>query len=71
MRDEFKNLTLETMEGIMTLNYSSQACMTKFLIQALIESKGQIVFTNSIAGLIPIPVRTMYVASKFALDRFA
>ncbi len=72
MRDFFKNMTLETSQRIMTLNYTSHCALTRYLIDDMLKKEsGHIVMVSSISGLYPTPLRTLYASSKFGIDRFS
>jgi short-subunit dehydrogenase len=56
----------------MNVNCMSHIAITKALLPGMIErSKGHIVNILSISGLMGVPVRTLYCASKFAMDGFS
>ena len=58
-------------EKMMNVNCTSHIAVTKAVLPGMIERKsGQIVNISSMAGLVGVPVRTMYSASKFALSGF-
>jgi len=72
IRDEFKEVEFSTVEHIMNVNTMSAISLTKgFLPKMIKQGGGQIVFMNSICGLLGVPTRTIYSASKFALTGFA
>ncbi|KAF2880702.1 hypothetical protein ILUMI_25473 [Ignelater luminosus] len=56
---------------IMTVNYFGAVALTKAALPHMIKQKqGYIVFINSVQGLIAIPNRSAYAASKHALKAF-
>jgi short-subunit dehydrogenase len=55
---------------IMDVNYLGAVYPTYYALQALKESRGQIVVVSSLAGLTGVPLRTGYAASKHALFGF-
>lgn len=72
MRDQFHNLQLKTAEQMMNVNYLSAVCLSRYIGEEMTKRKsGQIVNVNSVAGLFPVPVRTLYSASKYAMTMFA
>jgi NADP-dependent 3-hydroxy acid dehydrogenase YdfG len=52
-------------------NYVAPRELTRLLLPSLIESRGEVVFVNSTAGLNPVASAAGYSASKQALRRFA
>ena len=72
MREEFLNTEYSTCEYMMNTNCLSHIALTKALLPKMIANKsGQFVNILSISGLMGVPVRTMYSASKFAMDGFS
>lgn len=56
---------------IMTVNYFGQIALTKILLQGMVSrNRGHIVAISSVQGLIGIPYRSAYAASKHALQAF-
>lgn len=60
----------EIMKKIMDVNLFGYVNMTKYTLPYLKQTKGQIVVVSSISGIIPLPLRTAYCASKFAVNGF-
>lgn len=57
---------------IMTINYFGSVALTKAVLPKMVELKsGHIVFVSSVQGLIAIPDRSAYAASKYAMQAFA
>lgn len=73
MREEFINCDYKTCEYMMNTNCLSHIALVKALLPQMIDAKqgGHIVNILSISGLMGVPVRTMYCASKFAMDGFS
>jgi dehydrogenase/reductase SDR family member 7B len=73
MREEFANCEYKTCEYMMNTNCLSHIALVKGVLPNMISSKrgGHIVNILSISGLMGVPVRTMYSASKFAMDGFS
>ena len=73
MREEFTNLEFSTCEYLMNTNCMSHIALTKSLLPKMIKEKNHAQIENilSISGLMGVPVRTMYCASKFAMDGFS
>ncbi|KIG11884.1 Short-chain dehydrogenase/reductase SDR [Enhygromyxa salina] len=61
----------EVFDSIMRVNFFGTVHVTRALLPALIESRGQIGIVSSLAGVIGIYGYTAYGASKFALRGFA
>ena len=60
----------ELLERLMRTNYLGAAWLTWRALPALIESRGRIVAVSSLAGLVGVPTRTGYSASKHAMIGF-
>lgn len=54
----------------MDTNFFGMVYCTKFALPYLIMQKGTIIGISSITGLAPLPGRTGYAASKYAMDGF-
>ncbi len=70
MRAKFEDLDLSVVKELMDTNFNGAVYCTKFALPYLIKQKGTIIGVSSISGLTPLPGRTVYVASKYALDGF-
>ncbi len=70
MRALFIDLQLDVMRRLMDTNYWGTVYCTKFALPHLLKTGGSLVGVISIAGLIGIPGRTAYSASKFAIRGF-
>jgi short-subunit dehydrogenase len=66
--DELEDVDL--LERLMRLNYLGAAWLTRRALPALAAARGRIVAIASIAGLVGIPTRTGYAASKHAMVGF-
>jgi len=66
--DEVKDLS--AYERIMQVNYLGAVHCTHAALPHLKASRGQIVAISSLSGLVGVPTRTAYVASKHALQGF-
>ena len=72
MREEFKNMEFSTCQQLMNINCMSHIAVTKALLPGMVQrQKGHIVNILSVSGLMGVPVRTLYCASKFAMDGFS
>ena len=71
MRDEFVNCDFSIADKLMRVNCLSPIALIKgFLPRFIKDGGGQIVNVLSVAALLGTPVRSLYSASKFALDGF-
>jgi short-subunit dehydrogenase len=57
-------------EDLMRINFWGSVWCTHAALPALKQSRGQIVAVSSLAGLVGVPGRTAYSASKFAMSGF-
>ena len=71
MREEFKLLDFEVCESMMNTNLLSHIAATKAALPHMIKQQsGIIVNISSGSGIMGLPVRTLYSASKFGLSGF-
>jgi NAD(P)-dependent dehydrogenase (short-subunit alcohol dehydrogenase family) len=70
MRALFNELDLEVFRQVMDTNFMGTVYMTKAALPYIIRSKGSIVGISSVAGIVGLPGRTAYSASKFAMKGF-
>ncbi len=66
----FADLDLNVIHKVMNINYWASIYTTKFALPYILESKGSIVAISSISGFSPLPARTGYCSSKYALHGF-
>ncbi len=66
----FTDLNLEVIHKVMDVNYWGSVYCTKYAIPYLVQSKGSVVAISSISGFSPLPGRTGYCSSKYALHGF-
>ncbi len=66
--DELEDVGL--LERLMRLNYLGAAWLTRRALPALIAARGRIVAVSSLTGLVGVPTRTGYAASKHAMIGF-
>lgn len=73
MREEFMDTTYDTCEYMMNTNCLSHIALVKAVLPNMVSGGkgGSIVNILSISGLMGVPVRTMYCASKYAMDGFS
>jgi len=60
----------DLLEQLMRTNYLGAAWLTWRALPALVAARGRIVAVSSIAGLVGVPTRTGYSASKHAMTGF-
>ena len=69
-RAMFADLDLSVIHKVMNINYWSSVYTTKYALPYLLETKGSVVAISSISGFAPLPARTGYCSSKYALHGF-
>lgn len=69
-RSAFRETSLDVYRRVMEVNFFGAVTCTRAAIESVIERKGTIVVTSSIAGIGPLLGRTGYSASKHALHGF-
>ena len=72
MREEFHNLDFSVCETMVNTNLLSHIAATKAALPEMMLKKGNLHIVNIISGsgILGLPVRTMYSASKFGLAGF-
>ncbi|CAI2376331.1 unnamed protein product [Moneuplotes crassus] len=72
MRGKFKNLQLKVVKQIMNANFLSACTLTRYIGEGMVSRKsGHIINNGSVAGLFPLPLRSIYSASKYAMRVFS
>jgi NAD(P)-dependent dehydrogenase (short-subunit alcohol dehydrogenase family) len=66
--DELEDLDI--VEDLMRTNYYANVYLTRFAVQHLKKSAGQVLVVSSMSGKVGTPQRSAYCASKFALGGF-
>lgn len=66
----FMNTQIEVYRRVMEANFFGAVNLTQAALEALLQSRGQIMVLSSIAGFAPLVGRTGYCASKYALHGF-
>ncbi|KAF5269859.1 hypothetical protein FQR65_LT17911 [Abscondita terminalis] len=70
-RGSINNTTIDVFKNLMTVNYLGTVAFTKEILPHMIQrQQGHIAFMSSIQGLIAIPYRAAYAATKHALQAF-
>jgi len=70
MRAMFNDLDLQVIHRLMDTNFYGTVNCTKFALPYLLQSQGSVVGVISIAGFNPLPARTGYSSSKYAIRGF-
>lgn len=70
MRALFNECEIEVIKRLMDTNFWGTVYCTKYALPQLLQHKGSVVTVSSVAGLVGLPARTGYSASKFALEGF-
>ena len=70
MRAIFEELELKVLHKLMNTNFWGTVNCTKHALPWLLKSKGSVVAVSSIAGFAPLPGRTGYSSSKYAIHGF-
>jgi len=70
MRALFNEIELDVFEKIMNINFMGTVNCTRYAINHILKQKGSIVGISSISGLTPLPARTAYASSKYAMFGF-
>jgi len=70
MNARFAELELEVLRRIMEINFFATVALTKEVLPHLVAARGRIAVVSSLIGLVGVPTRTAYAASKHALHGF-
>ena len=70
MRAMFMDLDLDVLRRLMDVNFWGTVQCTKAALPYLLKSRGTVVGVISVAGFSPLPARTGYSSSKFAVRGF-
>jgi short-subunit dehydrogenase len=70
MRAMLEDCELAVLKRVMGINFWGTVYCTKFSLPELLKNKGSIVSVSSVSGLVGLPARTGYSASKYAIDGF-
>jgi dehydrogenase/reductase SDR family protein 7B len=70
-RSNFLATKLEVDERVMQINFFSGVTLAKALIPKMVaQQSGKVIWISSVQGLVGIPSRTSYAASKFAVQGY-
>jgi short-subunit dehydrogenase len=70
MRAIFGEVEINVLKRLFDVNFWGAVHCTKYALPYLIASKGTVVGMSSLAGIVGLPARTGYSASKYALHGF-
>lgn len=70
MRALFVDADISVIEKLMQVNFWGTVYTTKFALPHILKNGGSVVGISSIGGLIGLPARTGYSASKYAMQGF-
>lgn len=70
MRAILAECDLKVIRHVMDINFWGTVYCTKFALPYLLENKGSVVSVSSVSGLVGLPGRTGYSASKYAITGF-
>lgn len=70
MRALFADLQLDVLHRVMDVNFWGTVYCTYYALPALLKTSGSVVGISSVAGIVGLPARTGYSASKFAMHGF-
>ena len=70
MNARFAELDLAVVRRLMEINYFAAVALTQAVLPALLAARGRIAVVSSLTGLVGVPTRTAYAASKHALHGF-
>ncbi len=66
----FNDLEIDVIKKVMAVNYWGTVYTSKFALPHLLKAKGSLVAISSISGMSPLPARTGYCSSKYAVHGF-
>jgi short-subunit dehydrogenase len=68
----FATMPVTDMSTLLDVNLRAPLLLTRAVLPSMLDQRrGALVFTTSIAGLLPVPTEAAYCASKAALESFA
>lgn len=70
MRAMFNEADLGVIKQVMDINFWGAVYCTKYALPELLKNKGSVITVSSVSGLVGLPARTGYSASKYALNGF-
>lgn len=70
MRAMFSDLDVEVFDKVMDVNFRGTVYCSKYALTHILKQKGSIVGVSSISGFSPLPARTAYCSSKYAMFGF-
>lgn len=70
MRALFEDLKMEVFRRVMETNFWGTVYCTRYALPYIIKEQGSVVAVSSITGYAPLPARSAYAASKYAIHGF-
>ncbi len=70
MRALFSDLDVSVIRELIETNFFGTVYCTRYAMPHLLKSKGSVIAVSSISGKSPLPGRTGYCASKYAMEGF-
>lgn len=70
MRAMLNDCSIDVIKQVMDTNFWGAVYCTKYALPHLLLHKGSVISLSSVSGIVGLPARTGYSASKFALDGF-
>ncbi len=70
MRALFSDADISVIEKVMQVNFWGTVYTTKYALPHILKNGGSVVGVSSVGGLIGLPARTGYSASKYAMQGF-
>lgn len=70
MRAMLDECELSVIKQVMDINFWGTVYCTKYALPELLKNQGSVISVSSVSGLVGLPARTGYSASKYAIDGF-
>jgi dehydrogenase/reductase SDR family member 7B len=70
MRALLNDCKIDVIKQVMGINFWGTVYCTKIALPYLLKCKGSVIAVSSVSGLVGLPARTGYSASKYAIDGF-
>jgi short-subunit dehydrogenase len=70
MRAMFDELDLQVFDKVMSINFMGTVYCTRYALPYILKQKGSVVGISSVSGFTPLPGRTAYCSSKYAMYGF-
>jgi len=70
MRAMFDLMEVDVFKKVIDINFMGTVYCTKYALPHILKQKGSVVGVSSVSGFTPLPARTAYSASKYAMFGF-